>query len=83
MTDGNGTGGGQRVSIDIIDNGEGWALLSAGTERPPLEALPGLLSNSLVDWMRQHPDRTVYNTLGVVSHGATTSIHVWYEDSAA
>lgn len=66
-----------------MDNGEGWALLSAGIERLALEALRGLLSNSLVDWMRQRPDRTVYNTLGVVSHGVTTSIHALYEDSVA
>ena len=78
MSNGNGSSDSSRVSIDIIDNGEGWAFFGPGQAPPPTDSLPDYLNDSLLKWMQAHPKRTVKATLGLVSKGSTCGIHVWY-----
>ncbi len=83
MSHGNGHGKADSVSIDIVDDGHGYAYFEPGKHKPSLESLPEWLNTAFLEWLQAHRNRAVRSTLPIVSHGATIRLHVWYEPSSA
>ena len=70
------------MTIDIVDDDCGWAYFESGARPPALPDLPRYLSDGMLEWLKAHPERRVRTCLGIVSHGATVGIHLWYDDAS-
>ena len=75
---GNGDGG---IDIGVVEMGRGWVLFRAGIgPSTDLERVPGLVSESLVQWLGSHPGVRVRTTLPIAQAGFTVAVHVWYDE---
>jgi hypothetical protein len=77
----NGDPNKEEAFISVNDPSNGWAHFYPGKRPPPIEVTPRFLSNVLKQWMKDHPDRKIYNTLGIVRDGMTVELHVWYDET--
>lgn len=78
MTDGNGI---PKSSIDVKPLGPGYLLIEPDAPPPPDSDVSLELNRALIDWQRKHPQHTVRATLPIEANGATTAIHVWYDEA--
>jgi hypothetical protein len=72
--------GSSKGYVDLITAGPGWLLMMANaSDPPPPDELPLALSQALEHWLREERGVRVRSTLGIVRHGHTVGIHVWYD----
>jgi hypothetical protein len=75
---GNGDGG---IDIGVVESGRGHVLFRAGIgPSTHVERVPGLLGETLVQWLGAHPNVRVRTALPIVQGGSTVAIHLWYEE---
>ena len=68
-----------QISIDMIQMGPGWVYFEAGQQQPIVEGLPLFLNQSLIGWLREHPQYCIRATQGIVLGGMTVGLHAWYD----
>ncbi len=75
-----GHGGNGEPKLKIaVDNMGGWLRVFVEAGSIPYKEPPLFLSQSLTDWLRQHPQCVLKCVVPITEDGQTVELHAWYD----